>query len=102
MNANDYFDLARKLAQMRTEAGIRSAISRGYYAAFHFAKNLFEELGFPSDYDFVQTNMQTYQDCQFDLMQVAGIITFCDNHSIEPLRSELKTGVSDYVRKVGL
>jgi len=31
MDANDYFDLARKLAQMRTEAAIRSAINRGYY-----------------------------------------------------------------------
>jgi len=141
MNAKDYFDLARKLAQMRTEAGIRSAISRGYYAAFHFTKSLLEELGFQlpkdasahdkiyhllnnagiqsakdaakflfdlrrrrnlADYDFVQTNMQAYQDCQFDLLQVAGVITFCDNYSIEPLRSELKKGVSAYVRKVGI
>ncbi|MDZ7292051.1 MAG: HEPN domain-containing protein [candidate division KSB1 bacterium] len=46
MNAKDYFDLAQKLAQMRTEAAIRSAISRGYYAAFHFGKNLVEALGF--------------------------------------------------------
>lgn len=46
MNARDYFDLAQKLAQMRTEAAIRSAISRGYYAAFHFGKNLVETLGF--------------------------------------------------------
>ncbi|MDZ7359755.1 MAG: HEPN domain-containing protein [candidate division KSB1 bacterium] len=46
MNAKDYFDLAQKLAQMRTEAAIRSAISRGYYAAFHLTKNLVEALGF--------------------------------------------------------
>ncbi len=47
MEAKDYFDLARKLAQMRTEAAIRSAISRGYYAAFHAAKKLVEGVGFP-------------------------------------------------------
>ena len=46
MEAKDYFDLAQKLTQMRTEAAIRSAISRGYYAAFHFGKNLVEMLGF--------------------------------------------------------
>lgn len=39
MDAKDYFDLARKLMQMRTEAALRSAISRGYYAAFHVAKD---------------------------------------------------------------
>ena len=46
MDARDYLDLARKLAQMRTEAARRSAISRGYYAAFHFGKDLIESLGF--------------------------------------------------------
>ncbi len=46
MNARDYFELARKLAQMRTEAANRSAVSRGYYAAFHFGKKLIEGFGF--------------------------------------------------------
>ena len=31
---------------MRTEAALRSAISRGYCAAFHVAKDLVESLGF--------------------------------------------------------
>jgi uncharacterized protein (UPF0332 family) len=140
MDAKDYFDLARKLAQMRTEAALRSAISRGYYAAFHFAKNLVEELGFKlpkdaaahdklfyllhnagiesaqdvakllaelrkrrnlADYDFVQKKMQTYQNCQYDLVRVMGIIDFCENYSSEPLRSSLKKGISDYVQKIG-
>jgi uncharacterized protein (UPF0332 family) len=141
MEAKDYFDLARKLAQMRTEAAIRSAISRGYYAAFHTAKKLVEGLGFHlpkdaaahdklfyllnnagiksaedvakllsdlrrhrnlADYDFEQKNMQTYQDCQYDLVRVADIFSFSENHSSEPLRSELKKGIAGYIQKVGL
>lgn len=141
MEAKDYFDLARKLAQMRTEAALRSAISRGYYAAFHSAKNLVEGLGFHlpkdatahdklfyllnnagvesaedvakllsdlrrrrnlADYDFEQNNMQTYQDCQYDLVQVAAVMTFCQSYSSEPLRSTLRKGLSAYLQKVGL
>jgi uncharacterized protein (UPF0332 family) len=141
MAAREYFDLARKLAQMRTEAALRSAISRGYYAAFHFGKGLVEALGFSlpkdasahekliellynagiesakdgavwlrrlrqrralADYDFERTDLQSYHDCQLDLMQVAGIINFCENYSSEPLRSALKKGLLDYAQKVGL
>jgi len=141
MEAKAYFDLARKLAQMRTEAALRSAIRRGYYAAFHTAKKLAEELGFHlpkdasahdklfyllnnagikaaedagkflsdlrrrrnlADYDFEQKSMQAYQDCQYDLVRVSGVITFCENYSSEPLRSELKKGISAYVQKVGI
>jgi uncharacterized protein (UPF0332 family) len=141
MEAKDYFELARKLVQMRTEAALRSAISRGYYAAFHTAKKLVEGLGFHlpkdaaahdklfyllnnagvksaedaakllsnlrrrrnlADYDFEQKNMQTYQDCQYDLVQAAAVITFCQSYSAEPLRSTLKNGFSAYIQKVGL
>lgn len=141
MDAKDYFLLAQKLAQMRTEATIRSAISRGYYAAFHFGKDLIEKLGFRlskdasahdklyellynsglepakdaaawlhelrkrrnlADYDFKQKNMQTYQDCQYDLVRVAGVINFCENYSSEPLRSALKKDLSEYAQKVGI
>ncbi len=141
MDAKAYFDLARKLAQMRTEAAIRSAISRGYYAAFHFAQKLVEDFGYSlpkdaaahdklyqllnnagiqpaadtaallfdlrrrrnlADYDFRQKDMQTYSDCQKDLLKVTSVITFCENCSNEPMRSELKKGLSDYVQKVGL
>lgn len=141
MDAKEYFDLARKLAQMRTEASVRSAISRGYYAAFHVAKNLVEGLGFTlpkdaaahdklyymlhnagdksaedaakllndlrkrrnfADYDFKRQDMQTYQDCQYDLVRVTGVITFCEAFSSEPLRTDLKKGLSEYIQKAGL
>jgi hypothetical protein len=46
MEAKDYFDLAQKLAQMRTEAAIRSAISRAYYALLNSAVQLLQQLGF--------------------------------------------------------
>ncbi len=141
MNARDYLELAQKLSQMRTEAAIRSAISRGYYAAFHFEKNLVEALGFNlpedataheklyrllnnsgvqsasaaadwlrrlrqrrtlADYDFTQSDLNSLYDCQKDLLRVMGIISFCESHSSEPLRSTLKQGISAYVQKVGL
>lgn len=141
MDAKDYFDLARKLAQMRTEAAIRSAISRGYYSAFHFAKNLVEGFGLSlpkdaaahdklcqmlnnagiqsaanaavllldlrrrrnlADYDFKQKDMQTYSDCQRDLLKVISVMKFCEDYSFEPLRGDLKKGLADYVQKVGV
>jgi len=141
MNARDYFELAQKLAQMRTEAAIRSAISRGYYAAFHFGKNLVEPLGVnlpkdataheklyrllnnsgvksavdaadwlrrlrqrrtQADYDFARSDLNSLYDCQKDLLRVMGVISFCESYSSEPLRSELKKGLSDYVQKVGI
>jgi hypothetical protein len=140
MNAKDYFDLARKLAQMRTEAAIRSAISRAYYAAFHFGKNLVEALGFKlpkdaaaheklyhllnnagiesateaadwllrlrkrrtlADCDFARDDLRSAYECQKDLLKVAGIISFCENYSSEPLRSTLKKGLAEYVKMAG-
>ncbi len=141
MNARDYFELARKLSQMRTEAANRSAVSRGYYAAFHFGKKLVEGLGFYlpkdaaahdklyellnnaeidsahdaaallfrlrkrrvlADYDFEHQGFQSHRDCQLDLVQVAGVIAFCESYSTEPLRSALKKGLADYLQKIGL
>jgi hypothetical protein len=88
MDAKDYLDLARKLAQMRTEAALRSAISRSYYAAFHFCRNLVESLGFPFE-------------CQKDPLQATGIIMFRESYALEPLRAALKKGLSDCVQKTG-
>lgn len=140
MDAKNYLDLAQKLAQMRTEAAPRSAISRGYYAAFHFGKDLVESLGFllpkdaaaheklhilfynsgqepareaaiwlrrlrqrrtQADYDFKRNDFNSLYECQKDLLQAAGVITFCENYSSEPLRSALKKGISEYVQKIG-
>lgn len=46
MNARDFLILAQSLAVGSTEASWRSAISRGYYAAFHIARLLLQDLGF--------------------------------------------------------
>ena len=46
MNPHDFLTLAQQLAGAGTEAAWRSAVSRAYYAAFHFARQLLEDLGF--------------------------------------------------------
>jgi uncharacterized protein (UPF0332 family) len=46
MNERDFLSLAHILAVRSEEAAWRSAISRGYYAAFHVARLLLEDLGF--------------------------------------------------------
>jgi uncharacterized protein (UPF0332 family) len=46
MNERDFLTLARFLAARPEEAAWRSAVSRGYYAAFHVARLLLEDLGF--------------------------------------------------------
>ena len=46
MDGRDFLTLAQQLASATTEAAWRSAISRAYYAAFHVAKHLLEDLRF--------------------------------------------------------
>src|SRR5262249_53359591 len=46
MNERDFLSLAQTLAGGVTEAAWRSAISRAYYAAFHVARILLQDLGF--------------------------------------------------------
>ena len=46
MNARDFLSLARRLVTDPAEAAWRSAISRAYYAAFHVARELLEDLRF--------------------------------------------------------
>lgn len=46
MNERDFLTLAQLLAARTEEAAWRSAVSRGYYAAFHVARLLLEDLGF--------------------------------------------------------
>lgn len=46
MNGRAFLTLARQLASDPTEAAWRSAISRGYYAAFHVAREVLTSLGF--------------------------------------------------------
>lgn len=46
MNGPDFLPLAARLAAERTEPEWRTAVSRAYYAAFHVARQLLEDLGF--------------------------------------------------------
>jgi uncharacterized protein (UPF0332 family) len=46
MAGKEFFALAQKLVQMRTESALRSAVSRGYYAGYHCCLQLLRELGF--------------------------------------------------------
>lgn len=46
MDPRDFLTLARQLALVNTEAAWRSSVSRAYYAAFHVARQLLEDLNF--------------------------------------------------------
>src|SRR5262249_45562525 len=46
MNERDFLTLAATLAGGPTEAEWRTAVGRAYYAAFHVARRLLEDLGF--------------------------------------------------------
>lgn len=46
MDPRDFLVLSQQLAVATTEAAWRSALSRAYYAAFHVARLLLENLGF--------------------------------------------------------
>ena len=46
MNGRDFLSLAKQWAKSRSEAERRTAVSRAYYAAFHVAREIFEDFGF--------------------------------------------------------
>lgn len=46
MEGKEFLDFAQKMLQFRSEAAIRSAVSRIYYAVFNTGKTLLNELGF--------------------------------------------------------
>jgi uncharacterized protein (UPF0332 family) len=46
MNSHDFLTVAQSLLSDRSEAAWRSAVSRAYYAAFHRAREVLENLGF--------------------------------------------------------
>jgi hypothetical protein len=46
MQGKEFLAVALKLAQMRSEAAIRSAVSRTYYAVFNVGRQLLNDLGF--------------------------------------------------------
>jgi hypothetical protein len=46
MNSRDFLTLAEALAKEPTEVAWRTSVSRGYFAAFHEARKVFEALFF--------------------------------------------------------
>jgi uncharacterized protein (UPF0332 family) len=46
MDGRDFLSVAKGLLSAGTEAAWRSAVSRAYYAIFHVARELLEDLGF--------------------------------------------------------
>jgi hypothetical protein len=46
VNERDFLRLAFQLASGASEADWRTAVGRAYYAAFHVARRLLEDLGF--------------------------------------------------------
>jgi|GEM_PF-4691652 len=46
MSGQQFLDVAKKLVSMRTEAALRTAIGRGYYAAFNCSVQFLMDLGF--------------------------------------------------------
>lgn len=45
IDPGEFVTTAIKLSNSRHEADLRSAVSRGYYGAFHFARQLIEDCG---------------------------------------------------------
>src|SRR5713226_2034092 len=46
MNGRDFLQVAQDLLRLARETDWRSGVSRAYYAAFHCARELLEDLGF--------------------------------------------------------
>ncbi|MDZ7360695.1 MAG: hypothetical protein ONB46_08210 [candidate division KSB1 bacterium] len=67
MEGKEFLIVAQKLVQMRSEAAIRSAVSRAYYSAFITGRKLLFELGFSLQID-ASAHEQVYR-----LLHNAGI-----------------------------
>jgi len=65
MEAKEFLSVAQKLAQMRSEASIRSAYSRAYYGIFNTGLKLLNELGFilPNDASSHELLYQRLNNC---------------------------------------
>jgi uncharacterized protein (UPF0332 family) len=67
MEGKEFFIVAQKLVQMRSEAAIRTAVSRAYYSTFITGRKLLIELGFSLPID-ASVHEQVYR-----LLHNAGI-----------------------------
>jgi uncharacterized protein (UPF0332 family) len=86
MTGTDFLPLANRLAASPSEAEWRTAIGRTYYAAFHVARHLLEELGFrvpKADRAHAYLSMRL-NNCGDAPMQQAA----ADLHSLRSLRNQ--------------
>jgi uncharacterized protein (UPF0332 family) len=86
MTGTDFLPLANRLATSPSEAEWRTAIGRAYYAAFHVARQLLEELGFrvpKADRAHAYLSMRL-NNCGDTPMQQAA----ADLHSLRSLRNQ--------------
>jgi len=79
MDGRAFLKLAQRLASGNSEAEWRSAVSRGYYAAFHVASSFISSLGFrvpkgPQAHDYLVRRFAN-----------------CDIHEVMTLASKLKS-----------
>ena len=88
MEGKEFIGVAQKLVQMRSEAAIRSAISRAYYATFITGRELLLELGFSLPKD-ASAHEQLYFRLQLE------------GYYQPPLRNQLRDGIQEYERKIG-
>jgi hypothetical protein len=141
MEGKEFLTVAQKLAQMRTEASIRSAYSRAYYGIFNAGLKLLSDLGFilpkdasshellyqrlhncgisdikdvanrlktlrlkrvSADYDMGSRDFQAHTECEFAIARAKLIITQLEGCYQPPLRHQLKDGIQEYERKIGL
>jgi uncharacterized protein (UPF0332 family) len=72
MEGKEFLIVAQKLVQMRSEAAIRSAVSRAYYSAFITGRKLLIDLGFSLQID-ASVHEQVYR-----LLHNAGIPSIKD------------------------
>ncbi len=141
MEGKEFLDFAQKMLQFRSEAAIRSAISRIYYAVFNTGKTLLNELGFvlpkdaaaheelyrrlcnsglsdiqetanwlfdmrrkriSADYDMLSHDFQSHKSYELDIARAKLTIAQLESYSKIPLRNQLKDGIKEYERKIGL
>lgn len=140
MLGQKFLDIAKKLLPMRTEAALRTAVVRSYYASFNCAAQLLLDLGFPmsqsavdhekayydlkncgiaemeelakilyqlrrrneADYKMSSKDFLDHLACEFDLANAKLMVAEIERFYHEPLRTQLKNGILEYHRKVGL
>ena len=89
MNARAFLEVAEELATGIHEGHWRSAISRGYYAAFHGARSVFEQCGFD-----VPESERVHAYCCMRLMNSGHPDVALAGRRLDALRTE--RNIADY------